>query len=55
PLGASFSDWISVPHIRGGLGLGTGPVSLGLTIIILVLVGYLTVTGKDVKDEHAVS
>jgi uncharacterized membrane-anchored protein len=55
PVGASFSDWISVSHSRGGLGLGEGPVSLGLTIIILVLVGYLTVTSRDVKDEPAAS
>ncbi|MDR3600444.1 MAG: hypothetical protein P4L49_08210 [Desulfosporosinus sp.] len=53
PLGASFADWISVSHSRGGLGLGDGPVSLGLTIIILVFVGYLSVTLRDVKDKHA--
>jgi len=55
PVGASFSDWISVPQSLGGLGLGKGPVSLGLTMIILVLVGYLAVTRRDVKDEHAAS
>jgi uncharacterized membrane-anchored protein len=53
PVGASFADWISVPHSSGGLGLGKGPVSLGLTILIVVLVGYLTVTRKDVKTESA--
>jgi uncharacterized membrane-anchored protein len=53
PVGASFSDWISVSHSRGGLALGEGRVSLGLTIIILVLVGYLSVTRRDVKDEPA--
>jgi uncharacterized membrane-anchored protein len=55
PVGASFSDWISVSHSRGGLGLGEGPVSLGLTIIILVLVGYQAVTRSDVKDEPTAS
>lgn len=49
PLGASFSDWVAVSHIRGGLGLGTGPVSLVLTVIILGLVGYLAITRRDVK------
>jgi uncharacterized membrane-anchored protein len=49
PVGASFSDWISAKH--GGLGLGEGPVSLTLTVMIVVLVGYLTVTRKDIKDE----
>jgi uncharacterized membrane-anchored protein len=53
PVGASFSDWISVSHSRGGLGLGEGPVSLVLTIIIVVLVGYLTISKKDHKDEPA--
>ena len=52
PLGASFADWMGVSHIRGGLGWGTGPVSLCLTIIILCLVGYLAVTHRDVKDDH---
>ncbi|WP_344467046.1 hypothetical protein [Kitasatospora kazusensis] len=48
PLGASFADWAGVPHARGGLALGTGPVSLGLAVVILVLVGYLAVSRKDV-------
>jgi uncharacterized membrane-anchored protein len=55
PVGASFSDWISVSHSRGGLGLGEGPVSLVLTIIILVLVGYLTMSRRDRKDEPVFS
>jgi uncharacterized membrane-anchored protein len=48
PLGASFADWVGVSHSRSGLGLGTGPVSLGLAIVILGFVGYLAVTRKDV-------
>lgn len=50
PLGASFADWMGVPYDRGGLGLGTGAVSLGLTIIIFCLIGYITITRKDIKD-----
>jgi len=50
PLGASFADWMGRPRSLGGLGLGTGQVSLGLAILIIVLVGYLTVTRKDSKD-----
>jgi uncharacterized membrane-anchored protein len=53
PVGASFSDWISVPHSRGGLDLGEGPVSLVLTILIIVLVGYLSFTRKDTKKRPA--
>jgi uncharacterized membrane-anchored protein len=48
PLGASFADWMGLPHSWGGLGWGRGPVSLGLTITIAGLVGYLMATGKDV-------
>ncbi|MDP4086186.1 MAG: hypothetical protein Q8934_16430 [Bacillota bacterium] len=51
PVGASFSDWISVPSIRGGLGMGEGLVSLILTIIIVLLVGYLSISRKDSKNE----
>ncbi len=52
PLGASFADWMGKPHSAGGLGLGTGTVSLGLTILIIGFVSYLTVTRKDIKDEQ---
>jgi len=52
PLGASFSDWMASG--RAGLGWGTGPVSLGLAIIIICLVGYMAVTQKDVKSDNEV-
>lgn len=35
PLGATFADWIGVPASRGGLGIGTGVVSLVLTVLIV--------------------
>ena len=41
PLGASFADWLAVSPSRGGLGLGTGPVTLAWAAAILVLVAYL--------------
>jgi uncharacterized membrane-anchored protein len=47
PLGASFADWLGVPPARHGLNLGTGPVSLVLTGLIAVLVGYLAVSHAD--------
>jgi uncharacterized membrane-anchored protein len=47
PLGASFADWMGVTRARGGLALGTGPVSLALAVIIIALVGYLSMTRKD--------
>ena len=52
PLGASFADWVGRARNAGGLGLGTGKVSLVLTILIICFVAYLTVTHKDSKDEH---
>jgi uncharacterized membrane-anchored protein len=51
PLGASLADWAGKPSNLGGLGLGTGQVSLGLTILIIGFISYLTVTRKDVKNE----
>lgn len=50
PLGASFADWIGKPQILSGLGIGTGIVSLALTVLIIVFVGYLTITEKS-KEE----
>ncbi len=43
PLGASFADWMAVPAARGGLGYGTGPISVVLGVVIVVLVGCLTI------------
>ncbi|WP_328321568.1 COG4705 family protein [Streptomyces sp. NBC_00388] len=38
PLGASFADWMGASVHRGGLGWGTGPVTLVLLVPIVVLV-----------------
>lgn len=51
PLGASFADWIGVPHSRRGLGFGTGPISLVLAVMIVGFVAYLTVSRKDVAAQ----
>ena len=48
PFGASFADWFGKP-ILGGLGLGDTKVALVLTIFIVIFVGYVTVTHKDIK------
>ena len=50
PLGASFADWMGVSRQRGGLDLGTGPVSFALAIAISALVGYVALTKKDAED-----
>ncbi len=49
PLGASFADWAGVSTARGGLALGTGPVSLVLFILIVLFVGFLAFSRKDVE------
>jgi uncharacterized membrane-anchored protein len=51
PLGASVADWLAVSHERGGLALGTGPVSLVLAAAIAGFVVYLTATGRDTPGE----
>jgi uncharacterized membrane-anchored protein len=43
PLGASFADWTAVSFDRGGLGWGTGFVSLGLAVCIAAVVAYLSI------------
>jgi uncharacterized membrane-anchored protein len=48
PLGASFADWLAVPHSRGGLGFGYGPVSLVLAVLIVGFVAYLASSRIDV-------
>jgi uncharacterized membrane-anchored protein len=53
PLGASFADWLAWPPSAGGLGLGHGVVSLVSTLIIVGLVAYLAVSGKDVMVRSA--
>ncbi len=49
PIGASVADWLGKPTKEGGVGLGSGPVALGLTIAIACCVAYLAVTRKDVQ------
>jgi uncharacterized membrane-anchored protein len=51
PLGASIADWLGKPFL-GGLGLGDEKVALVLTILIIIFVGYMSVTRKDVIVEQ---
>ncbi|MGH7236918.1 MAG: COG4705 family protein [Candidatus Saccharimonadales bacterium] len=50
PLGASFADWTGKAHSFGGLGLGDGLVGGTLAILIIIFVGYLSFTHKDIKS-----
>ncbi|WP_261558828.1 COG4705 family protein [Frankia tisae] len=49
PLGASFADWLGKPHDRSGVGLGDGVVSAAATVAIVVLVGYVAITRRDIQ------
>jgi uncharacterized membrane-anchored protein len=51
PLGASVADWAAVEPSRGGLGLGTGGVSLILAAVVFLLVRRLAKTKVDVRVE----
>jgi uncharacterized membrane-anchored protein len=53
PFGASFADWMGVPRGLSGLNWGRGTVSVGLTLLILALVGYISVTRVDVERDVA--
>ncbi len=52
PLGASFADWLDVGHHRG-VGLGTGPVSASLAVLMVALVAFVGVTGRDAQPGAA--
>jgi uncharacterized membrane-anchored protein len=52
PVGASVADWLSVSSARGGLALGTGPVSLVLAGAIGGFVYYLAKTGRDTPPDQ---
>jgi uncharacterized membrane-anchored protein len=52
PLGASLGDWMAMPNIAGGLGLGTVATSLIFVGIIFFAVIFLTVTRSDeIRDQ----
>ncbi|WP_126599686.1 COG4705 family protein [Dictyobacter aurantiacus] len=52
PLGASFADWMGKPRDAGGIGFGTGTISLVLTVLIIALVAYMTITHKDIDRKQ---
>jgi uncharacterized membrane-anchored protein len=52
PLGASLADGLGKPSSVSGLGLGNGRVALGLAVLIVAGVAYLSVTRVDVQRAH---
>ena len=53
PLGASFADWIGRSKNLGGLGFGTGIVSLFLIGIIVLFVTYITVRNENHRESKS--
>jgi uncharacterized membrane-anchored protein len=51
PLGASFADATGKPRIAGGLGWGSGTVSLSLTALIALVVGAVALSEQ--RDQAA--
>ncbi len=51
PLGASYADWMGKPKLVGGLGWGSGNVSLVLTAFIVIGVGFLAAAETRQKRE----
>ena len=49
PLGASFADYFSKPHSLSGLNYGDATVAVITTIMVAVLVAYLSVTRRDIQ------
>jgi uncharacterized membrane-anchored protein len=47
PLGASFADWMSASHRRGGLALGAAPVAGMWTLAIVGFLGFLAISRAD--------
>jgi uncharacterized membrane-anchored protein len=54
PIGASFADYLGFGHSVGGVGIGHGPVALTTSLIFIVLITYLAVTGRDMPAGAAV-
>jgi uncharacterized membrane-anchored protein len=52
PLGASFADYFGRPHSLSGVGFGSGPTAVIAAILIAALVGYLSVTRRDIQPEQ---
>jgi uncharacterized membrane-anchored protein len=51
PLGASVADWLGKPFL-GGLGIGDEKVAVVLTILIVIFVGYLAMSRKDIRVDR---
>jgi uncharacterized membrane-anchored protein len=49
PIGASFADYFGRPHSLSGIGFGSGKTAVIVAILVAALVGYLSVTRRDIQ------
>src|SRR5271169_4071972 len=52
PLGASFADYFSKPHSLSGANYGDATVAVITTLLVAALVGYLSVTRRDIQPRQ---
>jgi uncharacterized membrane-anchored protein len=50
PAGASFADYFGMPKDVSGLGLGHGPVSIVLIVVVAACIWFLRVSGRDAQQ-----
>jgi len=50
PLGASFADYFGRTRALSGAGFGSGRVALVVAIAVVIGVGYLAITRRDVQS-----
>lgn len=50
PLGASFADYISKPHMLSGVNFGDGPTAVVFAVAVFVLVTYLAIARPDIQQ-----
>jgi uncharacterized membrane-anchored protein len=55
PIGASFADYFGMAKNISGLGLGHGPTSLALIVVVAAGVWFLKASGKDAQQPQALS
>ena len=55
PLGASVADWLGKPTSAGGLQVGSGLVAIILSLAIVAVVAYLSISRRDAQVRDALS
>ena len=53
PLGASVADWLGKPVPEGGVGLGSGWVSLAFAVVMVALVATMRIRARSARASGA--